>query len=121
MPWKLEDDRSRNARVRRRCRQRQLDVVAILWSRVPNLWRDWPLINPRMGHRFLLGSAFLRRPLLTLNVAVCSETQPRRLMLGGGREKGSGGGGSAQARPIWTYPHTRVKLRKRQVRFYVLA
>lgn len=33
-------------------------------------------LNPSMRHGFLRVSAFLRPPRLTLNVAVCSETQP---------------------------------------------
>ena len=62
----------------------------LLFARMPRL------LNPRIGTRFLADLGFLRPPRLTLNVVVCSGTQPRRLMLGGGREKGSGGGGSAQ-------------------------
>ena len=52
-------------------------------------------LNPRMGTRVLPDFGFLRPPRLTLNVAVCSETQPRRLMLGGGAKKGSRGDGRA--------------------------
>ena len=53
-------------------------------------------INPRMGHRFLVEIAFPRPPRLTLNMAVCSEIKPLRVMLGGGAEKGARGAIGAQ-------------------------
>ena len=68
-----------------------------------------PLINPRMGTRFLAGSAFPRPPRLTLDVVIRSTSKPPRTMLGGGAEKGGRGRGWRRCDHLGPNPHTRVK------------
>ena len=83
------------------CRQR--DAGEHLGGRRSSLLGREPTsvnVNPSMRHGFLAVSAFPRPPRLTLNRVLWSHMSPSRLMLGGGAEKGSGGGGRAQGGPI---------------------